>query len=141
MLVLGSVQRGQRGIFAPPQGSFARTLIADPVDMPEEEAVQYGVDWDDIENRQLHDHHIQENFHVREEDYNTDPFLMCMPDTLSHVLVPDVRCPFTLDGVNVLDAYLDTLPFRNTFNTDSLQQLWVHGLNKAVEIFQSARHS
>lgn len=134
MYIFGAAQRGERAVWAPPQESMANTVVDDPTGMDDQEAAEYGVDWDDIETPRWFNHHMQENGHVREEDYGTDPFQARAPETLSHVLVPDVRCPFSAAGVTALDNYILTLPFRKNTNPQSLQQLWVLTLSQAGPI-------
>ncbi|KAI0056868.1 hypothetical protein BV25DRAFT_1872599 [Artomyces pyxidatus] len=101
LYVQGMVEHGVRGIAAP---------VMEP---DGEEVAEYGIDWDDIDNHRIQEHF--QNANPGDGDPN-NPFIGNHPNELSHVEVPDARCPFSQELIATFSGQIQTLPHFN--NTD-----------------------
>lgn len=99
-----------------------------PFDTPlsDQEAVEYGIDWQDYDSPELRSHHRshnpQEN-RPEEGDYETQ-----LPSHLSHVEVPEEISPLSPEQSSFLDFHLDRLEARWSRNVDELAAVWEYAL-------------
>lgn len=121
----GLVTQGVRGGFAP-------VAPQDP-DLQDDDAAAYGVDWDDLDTRDIYAHFRENNGSAEE---GADPFVANQPEHLAHVEIPDVHCPFTMEQVTQLDAYLEVLPNRHTPDFNHRTVIWREGLLEADRIWR-----
>ncbi|KAG1786235.1 hypothetical protein EV424DRAFT_1326444 [Suillus variegatus] len=81
LFIQGVVEYGHRGVF-----------IESGEDQGVEDIASYGIDWNDLDDRRIRAHHDTRN---PEDGDSTNPFVSNHPDSdLSHVEVPESRCPF-----------------------------------------------
>jgi hypothetical protein len=115
----GQIENGIRGIFP------------EPPDNADADYADYGIDWDDIDNRRIHDHH---HLHNPDDGNLRDPLAANTPEHLSHVYVPDARCPFDETQLARLGAFLSSLPYFNNNDTGSNRSLWIEALHFATNM-------
>lgn len=118
----GLAEHGQRGIY-PPQDSLPTGSS------PYADYADYGIDWDALDRPVIRRHHDQHNLHD-----TTNPFLTDNPSGLSHVEVPDPRCPFSPEQVALLDTRLQILPCFGRKNMRTCVELWIAALQIAQNI-------
>lgn len=116
------------------RGVFASTVSNDPTENPGDE---YSIDWDDIDDNRVREHHRQANTTVEEPDPLANPFVAHTPERMSHVGVDDPCCPFNEAGVSRLDAFVVSLPYRNNIDTSSRVQLWISTLQFASQLLSN----
>ncbi|KAI0323701.1 hypothetical protein GY45DRAFT_1376131 [Cubamyces sp. BRFM 1775] len=124
MYLFGLAQHGQRGIRVAQDAE-------EPVRMADEDFAEYGVDWDEIEHPAIRDHHDRYNL---DDGDNINPFMSNNPTHLSHVEVPDSRCPIRPEQVIELDAQLAQLPSYSCHNMHTCLELWIAALDIARAI-------
>ncbi|EIW53677.1 uncharacterized protein TRAVEDRAFT_133491 [Trametes versicolor FP-101664 SS1] len=122
MYIHGLAEHGQRGI-------FPEHLDTMPGSSPAVNYADYGIDWDALDRPVIRTHHDQHNPHD-----GTNPFLIDNPSGLSHVEVPDPRCPFSPEQVALLDTHLRHLPCFGRENMQACAELWVAALQIARNI-------
>lgn len=118
MFVQGIIEHGHRsGI--PPEDD-----MVDNID-------SYGIDWDDIDNGHLRSHH---DTHNSPDDDGTNPFVSNQPTQLSHVDVPDARCPFTAEQLQHFRYQIDPLLNQTHPDIHSRRLLWLqaHGVASSI---------
>lgn len=121
MFLHGTIQNGHRGI-----------QVDETID--DEDYDAFGIDWDDLDNDCMRQHH--EEFNSDDGD-PSNPFLTNQPDHLSHIEVPDARCPFTLEQLSIFDAQVSALPVLAHHDMISRRLLWIEALNIATNISSS----
>ena len=91
MYVHGIVRNGVRGVH----------LDYEDVVQGDEDREEYGIDWEDMDRPTIRNHHDTFNPSLPAENLNGvnwrdngNPFTVNHPDRLSHIEVPDARCPF-----------------------------------------------
>ncbi|KAJ4497986.1 hypothetical protein C8R41DRAFT_758488 [Lentinula lateritia] len=115
MFQQGVIQHGFQGLF-PESVNESR----------EEVYAAYGVDWDDIENRNIVAHHHQHN---PTSDNSRNFFDADTPEEMSHVEVPEVQDSLSIEGVSRLDNSLSALSYFSQGDISSLTQIWVEASN------------
>lgn len=101
----------------------------EPTDINREE---YGIDWEDLDRPAICRHH--DTFNPENQVENENPFIVNHPDQLSHVEVPDTRCPFNDDQLHVFNTELQNLPDFSSHDEHSLRLIWIRALALASEI-------
>ncbi|OSD00093.1 hypothetical protein PYCCODRAFT_1446403 [Trametes coccinea BRFM310] len=131
MFVQGLAEHGQRGILP----ADADTDVREPAEgqeggIPGENVLYdgYGIDWDELQRTRIRAHNAENNV---DDGELLNPFLSDRPDRLSHIEVPDARCPFTVEQVAMLDAHLSHLPCFARTTIQSCKELWVVALQVA----------
>lgn len=124
----GQMERGMRGldIFSAPEDD----------DMELRDIANYGVDWEAIRNPEImahfHEHNPQENGDAQ----HSNPFHAAFRGGITHVEVPNARCPFGPDEVAYLDRCLSNIP-RSYKSPKAVQiHLWRTGLLISSQIFE-----
>ncbi|KAI0757508.1 hypothetical protein C8Q80DRAFT_1216109 [Daedaleopsis nitida] len=113
MYIQGLVREGQRAVY-PAEDAVAA--------MTEEDYAGYGVDWDELENRRIREHHNHNNHNDGDP---TDPFVLNHPTHFSHIEVPEADAPFTPEQVMYLDEQLALLPCYQQNTMDDSLLLWI----------------
>ncbi|KAF7430680.1 hypothetical protein PC9H_006389 [Pleurotus ostreatus] len=134
----GMLTRGVRGLVPASSGEVG------PLDQEEEEVVStdeeyaaYGVDWDDILNERLREHH---NTHNSDHHGTSNPFVSDLPDHMPHVKVTDARCPFSEDQLEALNTFVQNLPMINVADMNSRRLVWITTLEWAESLNFSEAH-
>lgn len=122
MYVHGIVTNGVRGIHLD---------SGEPAEINHEE---YGIDWEDLDRPVIRRHH--ETFNPENQVENDNPFIVNHPDRLSHVEVPDARCPFRDDQLHVFNTELQNLPDILSNDEHSLRLIWIRALALATRVAQ-----
>ncbi|KAI0040931.1 hypothetical protein FA95DRAFT_1502103 [Auriscalpium vulgare] len=122
MYTHGTVIHGQRAIFLQPEPEGT-----------DDDLAEFGIDWNDIENRQVMNHHNAEN-NVQADGDPNNPFVSNQPDQLSHVEVSDARCPFNTNQLQIFNTYLHTLPYINFKDMASRRLVWISAYERALEM-------
>jgi len=112
MYMYGMIENGVRGIQVEEQEGNS-----------DEDFAGYGIDWDDINNPHTMQHHLANN-----NDNEADATIVFTPQQLSHVEVPDPRCPFTTDQIEFLDRQLSAMPIFSLHDMHSRRLLWIEAL-------------
>ena len=124
MYLFGLAQHGQRGI-------LPAENVEEPVHAGDQDYADYGIDWDEMDHPSVRDHHDQYN---RDDGDSINPFVANHPAHLSHVEVPNSRCPIRPAQVIELDAQLARLPCYSRHDMRSCLELWVAALDIAITI-------
>ena len=99
----------------------------------------FGIDWDDLEQRNLRTHHDLHNQlePATEEDTNgSNPFVLAHPSHLSHIFVGDPRCPFTTDEqIQIFSEQVTRLPYFSADDMHSRRLLWIDSLHLTTALF------
>jgi hypothetical protein len=119
MYLLGMIENGHRGIYVEPEP---------PAD-PDGLFADYGIDWDEIDNSRILQHHDNYN---PPDPQTANPFVVHHPDQLSHVEVPDARCPFNDQQIAALDVALAALPLFQNEDMHSRRMIWIDALRIAT---------
>lgn len=123
MFFFGTLQEGLRG----PDGVFdaARTLIRPEGDI--EDMANYGVDWQDLANTDLLQHH---NTHNPDQVEQVGQYNSRQPPHLSLVEVPAFECPFTTqEQADIFNEALISMPEYGSRNMESRKSLWRQALD------------
>lgn len=128
MCFLSMLQHGARGFevtptFHPPED----TLQSDDA------IVEYGIDWDDVENHSIRSHHDLVNQH---DPLNNNPFVAYIPETLNHIQVDEPNCPLLPEQLARLHAYL--VQFMDNGSAHCRRNFWEHALAKCIELMSSS---
>lgn len=103
-----------------------RSVFPDVVGNADDDFADYGVDWDAVDNRHIRDHH---RLHNADDTDHGDLMAANVPENLSHVEVPDARCPFDATQLAHLDAFLRSSPNFNGNDIGSYRLLWTEALD------------
>nr|VWP01207.1 Myo-inositol-2-dehydrogenase [Ganoderma boninense] len=116
MFFFGMVQLGTRGL------ERADENIGNPV--------EFGVDWDALDEPQILDHHDAANGIDQNstDNHQPNPFLPHQPRTLSEVNVPDTPCPLSQLQLEALGSFLDTLPSIGSRKMEDRRLVWIAAL-------------
>lgn len=112
------IQQGQRGVFENVDEGF-------------------GIDWTDIDNPSIRQHHDTHN--SPEPHIDPNPFVASAPEEMTHVHIPDIRCPFTDEQIMELDTRLAELPCRHEKNMMARKELWINSLSISQMIWQDSQ--
>lgn len=123
MFFFGMIQNGPRGLSLDNQP---------PPDEHIEDLAHYGVDWEDIDNANILEHH--QRFNPGDLDSSNHPFNTHTPEQLSHVEIPAVSCPFDDETLEQFDTQISSLPFFLSRNMTSRHNLWIHALALCHEL-------
>lgn len=132
MYIYGMVENGTRGIHV--ASDIAPNNPEEPIGDTDDDYAGYGIDWDSLDNRGIREHHDRFN---PEDGDPTNPFTTNQPDKMSHVGVPEARCPFESHQVHWCDAQLNLLPHRQRNDMHSRRLIWVDALRIASSLFQA----
>lgn len=132
MYTHGMVHHGIRGVFAP-------VVTEDPEDPGDQTYEAYGVDFDELDDDRIVNHFREQNQAAEGPDAPTNPFETSMPEHLSHVEIPDFRCPFDSSQLARLEALLSGLPFRHLKDERSRVLLWTTALQYCSDILNGTR--
>ena len=127
MYVHGIVKNGVRGVHFD---------YEDNVDGNREE---YGIDWEDIDRPAIRRHHDTFNLENEPEANNGNPFTVNHPDRLSHIEVPDTRCPFDAHQLHRFNTQLQNLPTIPSNDMHSHRFTWINTLALATTAIASAQ--
>jgi hypothetical protein len=136
MFFFGAVTHG---IFGPPG---MQEVLQDHVS--EEDLASYGLDWEDLGDRQIRAHHISEN-NLLDDAFEGEPSIAGQPSVpvaqdnvphthrpvnLASVEVPAIESDLALDSVSLLDDYLANQGLDNLDSSDmaSRRNAWVLAL-------------
>ena len=128
MYVHGIVTNGVRGVH----------LDYEDVAEADGNREEYGIDWEDMDRPAIRSHHDTFNLPV-ENGVNTssgNPFTVNHPDRLSHIEVPDTRCPFDPHNLHHFNAELQNLPTILSTDMHSHRLTWISALALATAIAQ-----
>ena len=103
-----------------------RSIFPDAVGDADGDFADYGVDWDAIDNHRIRDHH---HLHNDDDGDRRDLVAANIPENLSHVEVPDARCPFDETQLARLDAFLRNSPNFHSNDIGSYRSLWTEALH------------
>ncbi|KZV74242.1 hypothetical protein PENSPDRAFT_573346, partial [Peniophora sp. CONT] len=119
MYTRGIAQHGRRSVFAPYHPD-------DPATLDEQEQAAYGVDWNELDDARIRNHHQTNNAAVEGAEAGANPFTTHTPQNMPYVDVPDVGCPLNDEQMMTLDSYIDTLPSAYTVDAhmDSFAHVW-----------------
>ncbi|KAI0315275.1 hypothetical protein OF83DRAFT_1062411, partial [Amylostereum chailletii] len=114
-------QMYQRGILAHGHRALFNLALTPPDDPPtlSEEEAGYGVDWPERNGQYVHASEADEC-----PNRTTNPFDTHVPEHMSHIEVPDARCPLTADQISLLTAYIQTIPYIYALDMRSRAQVW-----------------
>lgn len=93
----------------------------------------YGIDWEDIDHRNVREHHNLHNPPIPNDEYE-NPFMVQQPTRLSHIPVPDPNCPFTPEQIALFDLQMSALPHFYSIDMQSHRLTWIDGLQIATNI-------
>ncbi|KAK7051514.1 hypothetical protein VNI00_004488 [Paramarasmius palmivorus] len=110
-----------------------------------EDPESYGVDWEELDNRDILTHHFAHNHdHTIMEALNTQNEGNTMSETggeqtrrpreLSYVEVPTFECPMTEEEVNMLNDHLWQLPQAGSRSMNDRRALWEQALTFCRDI-------
>ena len=116
MFFFGVLQNGLRG----PGGGVH------PIPEDVEDPATYGVDWEDLQNPALLNHHNQHNPHEIERLEEDRPSRR--PQHLSLVEIPVFACPLTYDQAVVFDEGVAALPELLSRDMRDRRSLWTQAL-------------
>lgn len=118
MYVYGMIENGPRGVHVDP--------IDYMVGASDNDYAAYGIDWDDFHHDRTRSHH--DNANPADGD-PTNPFITNQPDRLSHVAIPDTRCPFSPEQIQPLDEQMmRLLPYIHSHDMNSRRLVWIDAL-------------
>ncbi|KZT23193.1 hypothetical protein NEOLEDRAFT_1157389 [Neolentinus lepideus HHB14362 ss-1] len=129
MFFFGLVEDGARGL----------EWVARPADeeIPEDELVGYGVDWEALENTRLMEHLLTNNPNEWEEH---NPFApINQPEKLSHVECEPPESPFDDEATMHIKCLVDERvpgPWRNM---DVCKLVWQHAMDVVQTLYQADR--
>jgi hypothetical protein len=115
----GMIQEGPRGI--------------GPVDdhhLTESNLRQYGVDWEALEDQQVHSHHDEANGIIHHTVDDSDYLFQCAPERLPHVHVEEPWCPLSDFQVSFLDTQLNW----DVRDIGSYQLRWITALDICTQL-------
>jgi hypothetical protein len=116
LFIQGVIEHGHRGVF-----------IESGEDQGVEDIASYGIDWNDLDDRRIRAHHDTRN---PEDSDSTNPFVSNHPDSdLSHVEVPESRCPFA--DAQLRSFLSDVQPLLDSslhIDMHSRRLLWIQAL-------------
>jgi hypothetical protein len=115
----GQVENGVRSVFPEPLGNA------------DEDYAAYGIDWADIDNNRIRDHH---HLHNPDDGDRRDPVAGNIPEHMSHVDVPDTRCPFDETQIAHLNTFLSNLPVFNNNDMGSYRSIWIEALRFVTDM-------
>ncbi|KAI4521807.1 hypothetical protein K525DRAFT_284536 [Schizophyllum commune Loenen D] len=105
----------------------------------------YGIDWSDLENDRLRQHHYEHNTtesEVLDHAYaNPDTTSFAPPRRYNHVEVEDFPCPLNTDQLAALDQRLSAYPHLLSADSECRALLWTTALNACVEIMSTQAQS
>ncbi|KAL0066854.1 hypothetical protein AAF712_006049 [Marasmius tenuissimus] len=108
MFVFGMIENGVRGL--------------DAADENVEDLNAYGIDFEEMDEPRIFEHHAQYNPLV--EDEASNPFLVHAPSQFSHVEVEKYPCPFTHMQLQELDTHLQSQWYFGNKDMESRALLW-----------------
>ncbi|OSC97868.1 hypothetical protein PYCCODRAFT_1376313 [Trametes coccinea BRFM310] len=124
MYLHGLAEHGQCGLLP---GPLADDAPEPPANGSADDAYAgYGIDWADLEHSRIREHH---DMHNPNDGDPSNPFLSNQPNHLSHVEVPDTRCPFTHEQLQLLDIQLSLLPCSQQNTVQGYTELWLAALH------------
>ncbi|KAK1223937.1 hypothetical protein PQX77_013176 [Marasmius sp. AFHP31] len=130
MFFFGQLENGWRdmSVFL---NSGQEFVDVDP--LGDEEVMGYGIDWDDVEDRDISCHHTEYN---DGEDNNivTVSRGSNVPLFLSLVEVPTYDCPLTDDQFDMLNDHIASLPYSFTNHMGDRKRLWIQVLRFCREV-------
>lgn len=85
----------------------------------------YGVDWEDMDSRQIMEHHNLHNEREIEDMFGSS-LLSHRPPHLSLVEVPEFDCPLTIEEANIFNENLVLLPQYYSRNMDERKSVWIY---------------
>lgn len=103
-----------------------------PSDEHIEDLAHYGVDWEDLGNANILEHH--QHYNPGDLDNSNHPFDTHAPHQLSHVEIPTVSCPFDAETLEQFDSQISSLPFFSSRNMTSRRSLWIYALALCREL-------
>lgn len=119
MFLYGVIEHGQRSIFPD-----------DNEDVGDIE--EYGVDWNDLDNRHIQEHHDANN--PDDTGHGTNPFVHNQPDQLLHIEIPSTSCPFTQAQLVEFRHRLQPLLDSGRSDMESRRLLWIEALAIAAAV-------
>ncbi|KAL0070085.1 hypothetical protein AAF712_002572 [Marasmius tenuissimus] len=129
MFVFGMMENGIRGmdeIWNYNDDNHVRFESQEDID-------SYGVDWEEMEDRTIYQHHVENNTEdTEQEPFN--PFSTYHPNLFSHVEVEPPTCPLTVDQVDILKDRLSQLPYIHRQDIESRRLLWQNALFTCTEL-------
>jgi hypothetical protein len=112
-------------------GQFEHGIRSVFLDEEVENPDEFGVDWDDLDDHHIRNHHDTNN---PDDARHANPFVSPHPEQLSGVEVPEARCPFSLEQIQHLDNALVQLPYISSLNMHSRSLLWIEALSIASQM-------
>ena len=83
--------------------------LEDPPVLNEQDQTSYGIDWDELDDTHIIEHHRDRHAtgaRPNQTDPAFNPFLALNPADMHCVVVPNIRCPFSNHQIEELSAYL-----------------------------------
>jgi hypothetical protein len=121
MYLHGTIQNGVRGV-----------QVEEDPDVVDADV--YGIDWEDLNQREVREHHDVYNPPIPNNEGYENPFMVQQPTRLSHVPVPDPDCPFTPEQIVLFDSEMSMLPHFHSVDMHSRRLIWIDGLRIASNI-------
>jgi hypothetical protein len=129
MYVHGIVTNGVRGVH-----------LDNDAQLADENREEYGIDWEEMDRPAIRNHFNTFNLPAENDvnSNNENPFIVNHPDRLSHIEVPDARCPFDAHKFRRFNTQLANLPTVLSLATDmhSHRLTWINALALATAIAQ-----
>ncbi|KAJ8521328.1 hypothetical protein ONZ45_g1958 [Pleurotus djamor] len=95
-----------------------------------EDLLTYGVDWEDLDDHQLLQHHILHNPPANEPlDVETN-----QPENMSLVEVPSFECPLMDDDLEAFDEFIHSIPQLSSRSMTSCRIVWVEALREMTAL-------
>lgn len=125
MFYFGMIESGVRG------------LSMEPVNEEVNDPSSYGIDWNDINDRNILHHHQVQN--PPDAIGNDNPFMTHRPheDQLACVIVPEAGCPLSSGQLAYLNAQLDAHPDINSRSMSTRRLLWTIALELCNQMFSN----
>lgn len=109
--------------------------LEDDEDMTEEEAQEYGIDWEQYDNAAAQNHEQEQE---QQDPFPQNPFLTHEPEHHPHVMVDESRRPFTDEQLAIFQHNLRLFPqhILQAATPDDKKGLWVMALTLAKLVWE-----
>ncbi|KAF8154033.1 hypothetical protein B0H34DRAFT_784083 [Crassisporium funariophilum] len=95
---------------------------------------EYGINWEDLDQHRICQHH--DDFNLEDLTENNNSSIVNHPDHLSHVEVCDSHCPLDAEQLARFDTELQSLPTILSTDMHLHQLTWINALELATNIAQ-----
>lgn len=123
MFFFSMLEDGPRGLSGPSSEGADLDGLEDG-----EDVTTFGIDWEDMDNEALMEHHHQHNSFQADNSFSTPP------STLSEVICTPPNCPLSDEGIHQLDYYLTHALNSNSHSMLIRRNVWVEALRICTQI-------